>query len=191
VCQANPSIFEEGVKATEGYRKFTADFPYSELYKLRGPFVSMAGGQIASTLVPVHIRASEDPTAWSASFRVISKDEVDDAERAIRKWFKNLPDTAQDIDEDVDTDSALGFSDSDDGEDKCERQAEKDALRRGRDLFLKGRTYNCKADYEDVGAETWKLPKYVESLLDCRILFEFTTDQFDRGAQEMHDFLLK
>jgi hypothetical protein len=145
----------------------------------------MAGEQIASTLVPVHIRESEHPTAWSASFRVISKDEVDDAQRAIRKWFDSLPDTANDID--VDTDPA----DSDDGENRCERQAERDALRRGRDLFLKGRTGNCKADLEDVGAETWEVPKYFESLLGCRILFEFTTDQFDRGAQEMHDFLLK
>ncbi len=190
MCQANPSIFEEGVKANEGYKKFMAKFRYSELYKVRGPFVSMAGSrQIASTLVPVHIRESEHPTTWSASFRVISQEEVDAARMVTRKWYNNLPDTAEDID-DVDTDS-LGFADSDDGEEQCERQAAKDALRLGRDLFLKGCIGNCKADLEDVGAETWEVPKYVESLLGCRIRFELTTDQFDRGAQEMHDFLLK
>ena len=181
-------MFEEGVKATEGYKTFTANFPCSEddvLYKIRGPFVSITGQLTASTLVPVHIRESEDPIAWSANFRVLSKEAVEDARRVTQKWYNSLPACADDIDEDDDVDDGSTFV-----ADSVEGPAETEALRRGRDIFLKGCAVNCQTDF-DVTETTWKVPKHIEALLGCCIRFELTTDQFDRGAQTMHDFLLK
>jgi hypothetical protein len=181
------SLFEAEVKGSKQYEDFMADFPFSaELHRARGPFVSITGQQVASTLVPVHIHESEKENTWCASFRLISKETYNHALRRTKKWYNSLPDKLDD------DESILAVDDSDDEGDHAKALSATDALRLGRDLFLQGCTGSCKNDFKTVVTDTtWKLPRGIKDLLGHCISFEFMTDDFDRGAQEMHDFLLK